>query len=198
MTTTKHYDPELDLDYDSGGMYCKNLFLKDRKGQFYYVIIPMKSTIDLRKLKETVKSSGNLRFASQTDVQNSLNSEPGAINPFGVMFNMTAQIRIICDDSLTAGTFLYFHPFLATEATAISYMDLVKFMEYHDHYIEVYDLDGDSLKVVPAHAYCPSRVELSQNAMESETGHRTTPGHINDTYLDGLQFETFQLPCCLL
>jgi len=155
-TTTKPYDPELNLDYDSGGMYCKNLVLKDRKGQFYYVIIPIKSTVNLRKLKEIVKASGNLRFASQTDVQNSLNSEPGAINPFGVMFNKTTRIRIIFDDSLTAGPFLYFHPFLATEATAISYIDLVKFTEYYDHYIEVYDLFSDSHTVLPVPAHISS------------------------------------------
>jgi len=139
-TTTKPYNMELNLEYDSGGTYCKNLFLKDRIGHFYYILLPLAKTVDMKKLKEFVKSKGNMRFASKTDVKEMLNCDPGAINPLGVMFNKSAKIRMIFDESLNTCSHVYVHPFIPNEATAISFIDLIKFVENFDHSIEVYDL----------------------------------------------------------
>jgi len=141
-TITKKYDPELNLDIDCDGLYCKNLFLKDRKGNFYYVVIPLKGSVDLKKLKTVLHTKGNLSFTTKNDLWNILRSEPGAVSIFGVMYNIIHPIKIVFDISLTTVKALYFHPFFCNEATAIRFEDLVTFAEYFGHRIEVLDLDN--------------------------------------------------------
>jgi len=48
-TSTKPYDPEMLLDHVNHGVYCKSLVLKDRKGTYYLVIIPINQKIDLKQ-----------------------------------------------------------------------------------------------------------------------------------------------------
>lgn len=204
-TETKTYDADLNLVSDSGGVYCKNLFLKDRKGNYYYVIIPTRTDIDMRKLKEIVKARGNLRFASSTDVNLMLNSEPGAINPFGVLFNEPDSFRIIMDQSLATCSRLYFHPFLATEATAISLSDLLKFTDFFNHHIEMQNLfDEDFERSVTVNINQPcsdSETKFAEVNMDQLCSYADPI--VDDSSWDALQFETFQLnlssfPCCLL
>jgi len=135
----KPYDPELNLDHDSDGTYCKNLLLKDRKGCFYYVIIPTQHKLDLKRFKSTVGAHRNVNFACEADVWRLVQCKPGALTPFGAMFtNHDSNLRIIIDKILVeSSSRLYFHPFVADEALSLTFCDLVKFIEHHNHTIEI-------------------------------------------------------------
>lgn len=143
-TLTKPYDPELLLDHDAQGVYCKNLVLKDRKGIYYLVIIPINQKIDLKQFKNFVGAYRNVSFACEKDVQKMLGCNQGTVSPFGVMFNeIPSKLRIILDAPLMRNPFnlyMYFHPFVAHEAMSISFKNLKKFVEYYDHKIEPMNL----------------------------------------------------------
>jgi len=143
-TSTKPYDPEMLLDHDNHGVYCKNLVLKDRKGTYYLVIIPINQKIDLKQFKNFVSAYRNVSFACEQDVQKMLGCDQGSVNPFGVMFNQNpSKLRIILDAPLTRNPFnlyLYFHPFVPHEAMSISYKNLKKFVENFEHHIEPMNL----------------------------------------------------------
>jgi len=144
-TSTKSYDPDLLMDHDSHGVFCKNLVLKDRKGTYYLVIIPINKKIDLKRFKNFVGTHRNVSFACEKDVQAMLGCDQGTVSPFGVMFNKnpTSKLRIIMDAPLERHPFnlyLYFHPFVANEAMSISFKNLKKFVEHFDHEIETMNL----------------------------------------------------------
>jgi len=143
-TTIKVYDPDLLLDHDDHGVYCKNLVLKDRKGMYYLVIIPINMKIDLKKLKNFVVAHRNVNFACKNDVNKILGCDQGSVSPFGVMFNQDpSKLRVIVDTPLMDNPFnlfMYFHPFVSSEAVSISARNLTKFVEYFDHNLELMNL----------------------------------------------------------
>ena len=59
------------------GTFCKNLFLKDRRGQYYLVIIHEDERVDLKALKNQLKAHRNLSFATPTDLKDLLGVRPG-------------------------------------------------------------------------------------------------------------------------
>lgn len=209
---TKSYDPALNMDFDSDGTYCKNLLLKDRKGQYYLLIIPMSKQIDLKKLKFVLNAHRNLSFAQTADVQRLLYAEPGAISPFGVMFSkQPQQIRIIVEYSLSICSRLYFHPFVGKEAISISFTDLDKFIELFYHYIEVYSLFGQetdmSLTLMSSQhelSLCAGSKRSKKATCNFESG-KSFYKSLYDECMDSLEFETMNLDmrqitssCCLL
>lgn len=143
-TTIKPYDPDLLLDHDDYGVYCKNLVLKDRKGVYYLVIIPINMKIDLKQFKNLVGASRNVSFASEKDVQRILGCDQGYVSPFGVMNNQDpSKLRVIIDTPLMHSPFnlfMYFHPFVSHEAASISARNLVKFVKYYNHELELVNL----------------------------------------------------------
>lgn len=99
---------------NSKGTFCKNLFLKDRKGQFYLVIIPENETVDLKALKIQLGAHRNLSFGCPGDMKRLLGVSPGGVTPFGLLHDSTRgqQVRVAIATSLTSPShsLLNFHP----------------------------------------------------------------------------------------
>ena len=141
-TMTKEYDTDANLVTDTQGTYCKNLLLKDRKGQFYLVIIRIDQNIDLKSLKQLVKAHRNFSFATPQEMKQLMNVEANGVTPFGILFDDESKVRIIIDKSLTSVAGLYFHPFDERAATLISFSELERFVMRCKHNMEVYDLSA--------------------------------------------------------
>jgi len=194
----KPYDSELLLDHDAHGVYCKNLVLKDRKGQFYLVIIPINQKIDLKKLKVTVGASRNVSFACESDVIRILGCNYGSVCPFGVMFNHEpSNLRIIIDESLAeSSSKLYFHPFIGSEALAISYLDLEIFVNANNHCVEVLHL-SEICEFDDRFFSGPSSNAVSSNLWQSQISE-----YFNDLmdslHLESVNLDVRDLPCSIM
>jgi len=113
------------------GIFCKNLFLKDRRGQFYLVIIPEHENVDLKYLKKCVGAYRNFSFGSADDLMLLLGAEAGIVSPFGMMCDTSHRVRIIIDSSLAhSHLLLNFHPFVPWLTTVIKFCDLCKFVSF--------------------------------------------------------------------
>lgn len=123
------------------GLFCKNLFLKDRKDQFYLVIIPDHQKVDLKSLKKTVGAHRNFSFGQVDDLKQLLGVEPGCVTPFGIMCDHSHKVRVIIDSSLTEPHFLLnFHPFVPWLTTVIKFCDLDNFISFYGCQLEILDL----------------------------------------------------------
>jgi len=127
------------------GVFCKNLFLKDRKGQFFLVITFENKNLDMKFLKTTVKASRNFSFGQENDLFSYLKCVPGGVTPFGLMHDDLKSVRCIIDEDLTViDNNLNFHPYDPSKTVLITVEGLIKYVEYTGHEAEVVPLASGS------------------------------------------------------
>ena len=141
--TIRYFDPPRPSHMT--GIFCKNIFLKDRKGQFYFVICNETTDIDLKKLKSLVRAHRNFSFASTNDLDLKLALTPGAVSPFGLINDPEHSVRFIVDKAMVKearekDVLLNFHPIVDFLTTLMSVDDLMKFVAYCGHEAELVDL----------------------------------------------------------
>ncbi|KXT83542.1 prolyl-tRNA synthetase associated domain-containing protein [Streptococcus panodentis] len=115
------------------GQQVKNLFLKNKKGrQFYLVILRDEKTADIRRLAE-VLGEKRLSFANSSDLERLLQVQPGAVTPFGLLFDREHRVQLIVDEDVDASQTVGFHPFVNHRTLNIAYTDFLRFLEKAEH-----------------------------------------------------------------
>jgi Ala-tRNA(Pro) deacylase len=114
------------------GSHCKNLFLEDRKGAAWLVVLPAEKALDLRVLAEAL-GTRRLSFASAGRLEEALGLTPGSVSPFGVANDRAGKVRVVLDRDLLARETLKFHPLVNTRTTVISPEGLLRFLEESGH-----------------------------------------------------------------
>jgi len=113
---------------DLRATHCKNLFLRNNKGNRHYLVITEASkAVDLKTLNRTL-GEDRLSFASPERLQRCLGLEPGSVSPFGLLNNTAKDVRVIVDAELRAAERLGFHPNINTATLEISRPDLERFL----------------------------------------------------------------------
>ena len=138
-SVTSQYQAIKELRNGQPGVFCKNLFLKDRAGTFYLIIVHEDALVDIKSLKRNLQACRSLSFASQEDLSFILCVIPGAVSPFALLNAREKQtpLRIIIDkDLIDKQQFLNFHPLTSEETTAVSYPSLSKFVHYCGYEVE--------------------------------------------------------------
>jgi len=116
------------LTQDIPGASCKNLFLKDSKGNFYLIVAIFDTQIKLKNLSKYLKAP-ELRFASPELLKEYLGVEPGSVTPFGLLADHEHKIRVLLDERLFENEKLGFHPLRNSATTVISPENLKQFIE---------------------------------------------------------------------
>lgn len=111
------------------GTQCKNLFLRNKKGDHHYLAILEIST--RADLKEIVKLVGDdrLSFGSPERLRTELGLTPGSVSPFGLLNDDDGSVAVLIDRRLTGAERLIFHPNINTASVVIAWADLEKFLE---------------------------------------------------------------------
>ncbi len=121
------------------GQHCKNMFLRNKKGNIHYLIISdSKKQIDLKLLSKQIGSSG-LSFASEDRLNKYLGLKAGAVSPYGLINDTEKKVIVLIDKGLTDKSIVNFHPNVNTATIGVSYADLEKFIKWHGnefHYID--------------------------------------------------------------
>jgi Ala-tRNA(Pro) deacylase len=115
---------------DLRGTHCKNLFLRNKKGNRHYLVVaPTSRTVDLRALNRILQED-RLSFASPERLKKCLGLEPGSVSPFGLINDATKDVRVILDEDLRNSSFLGFHPNINTATLDVSFADFEKFLDW--------------------------------------------------------------------
>ena len=110
------------------GAHCKNLFLRNNKGNRHYLVIaPVTRGIDLKRLTAQL-GEDRLSFASAERLKRWLGVEAGSVSPFGLLNDVSREVRVVCDAALRAAPALGFHPNVNTATLEISLADFEKFL----------------------------------------------------------------------
>ncbi len=124
------------------GAHCKNLFLKDKSGQLWLVVMLEDDRLDM-KLAQARLGSGRLSFASADLMRAVLGVEPGTATPFTVLNPTATPVQVILEERMMRESLLNYHPLTNDATTTIASVDLVAFLRAQGHAPRTVDLlDG--------------------------------------------------------
>ncbi|MCC0632947.1 MULTISPECIES: prolyl-tRNA synthetase associated domain-containing protein [unclassified Clostridioides] len=122
------------------GCQCKNLFLRNAKGNKYYLIVVRGDKhVDLNSVKEKIGSS-RLSFASPERLYNVLKLLPGSVNPFSLVNDTERKVELYIDEDVIKEEYLNFHPNINTKTVNISRKGFEEFLEYLKYPIQSIDV----------------------------------------------------------
>jgi len=108
--------------------HCKNLFLRNQKGDRHYLLILEHSKkADLRAVATQI-GDGKLSFGSPERLLKHLGLTPGSVSPFGLIHDSSHSVRVVVDRDLQAAARLSFHPNINTATLVVSKDDFVRFL----------------------------------------------------------------------
>lgn len=123
---------------------CKNIFLRNHKGNKHYlVILEHLATLDIKDLEQRLRQ-GKLSFASPGRLKKYLGVEPGSVTPFGLINDAEHHVHLFIDQELSKFDRLSFHPNINTASLVVSRTDLMRFIEFHGNsyqFMELYNKD---------------------------------------------------------
>lgn len=112
------------------GSRCKNLFLRNEKGNTHYlVIIDQSKNVNLKRLAVELGEK-RLSFASPGGLLKHLGLTPGSDSVFGLINNPERDVVVILDEALQKEKTINFHPNVNNETLTILYSDLLKFLHW--------------------------------------------------------------------
>ena len=128
------------------GSHCKNLFVKNSKGDKWILTMPGSERADLKSIAEKLVSS-RLSFCSADEMQSDIGVTPGAVTPLAIVNNSEKNVKLVVDKKLADNGIINCHPLINTATISIAFSDLVKFVEHTGHGITVLELCATNLNV---------------------------------------------------
>lgn len=127
---------------DIPSAHCKNLFIRNHKGNRHYlVILEHTQQLDIHDLEKRLKQ-GKLSFASDERMQKYLRLTPGSVSPFGLINDHGHHVHLFIDENLKLATRISFHPNNNTASIIVSFSDFLKFLHWTKNkfeYVKLYD-----------------------------------------------------------
>jgi len=130
---SKYWDP-------IQGTQCKNLFLRNKKGDRHYlVVLEISKRADLKDLVKLVNDD-RLSFGSPDRLMAELGLTPGSVSPFGLLNDADGSVRVLVDQDLKGAARLIFHPNINTASVVVSWQDLERFLATRTNPVRVITL----------------------------------------------------------
>ena len=150
METTTHdheavftVEESAKIKQDIPGGHTKNLFLKDKKGNFFLLVAEGTAAIKLNKIHGLIGASGRVSFGKREALMELLGVKPGSVTAFAPMNDTENQVKVIIDEPLLRYDQINCHPLTNEATTTIKREDLLRFLEHVNHAPEIIQVSGD-------------------------------------------------------
>jgi len=110
------------------GGHSKNLFLKDKKGGLWLVVVRAALRVDLQALARQL-GAPRFSFGSAERLFETLAITPGSVTPFALLADNGHKVHPVLDAGLLECDPVNFHPLRNDRTTAIRPQDLIRFVE---------------------------------------------------------------------
>jgi Ala-tRNA(Pro) deacylase len=114
------------------GGHCKNLFLKDKAGKLWLVVMLESCRLDMMAAQGKL-GSARLSFASPDLMRSVLGVEPGSATPFTAINASALQVQVVLEAAMMREAQLNYHPLTNTQTTTIASADLLVFLRAQGH-----------------------------------------------------------------
>ncbi len=121
------------IKQDIPGGHTKNLFLKDKKGNFFLIVAEGVASIRLNQVHGLIGASGRVSFGKPEALMELLGVKPGSVTAFSAMNDVDGKVKVIIDEPLLRHDLINCHPLTNEATTTISREDLLRFLEHIDH-----------------------------------------------------------------
>ena len=122
------------------GTPCKNLFLRNKKGNRHYlVVLEISKQADLKHIARLV-SDDRLSFGSPERLMAELGLTPGSVTPLGLLNDHDRSVRVLIDRDLRDASGLILHPNINTASVVVSWADLEKFLESRGNPVSIVNI----------------------------------------------------------
>lgn len=134
--TVEHHPPVYTVEEaerhwkDIAGTHCKNLFIRNKKGNHHYLLVLEASrSADLKALA-SVLGEDRLSFASAERLMKYLGLLQGSVSPFGLINDSGKEVQVVLDKTLAQSDRVNFHPNDNTATLGLSLGDFEKFLKW--------------------------------------------------------------------
>jgi Ala-tRNA(Pro) deacylase len=118
---------------DIPGGHSKNLFLKDKKGRLFLLVLEEDAVLDLKRAPKAFGAFGRVSFGPSELLEEVWGVKPGAVTPFGAINDPQGRVTVVLDEAMMRHERLNFHPLVNTRTTGLKSADLVKFLRATGH-----------------------------------------------------------------
>ncbi len=110
------------------GEVCKNLFLQNRKGGKYFLVVVSKDKkAYLKKLEQYLGEK--VTFASPEDMLRLLGVTPGSVTLLGLIHDAQKEVIVVIDEALWANEELQMHPLVNTSSLVMKRQEVQTFLD---------------------------------------------------------------------
>lgn len=120
-----------DLKERIDGVGVKNIFLTNKRGGYFLVLIKDNKRLDIKML-ESIFNTGHLSFCSDIELKDILGVESGSVSVFNIINDKLNKVFIFIDRELISKRVL-FHPNINTRTISINYNDVIRVIDYLNH-----------------------------------------------------------------
>ena len=126
------------------GAHSKNLFLKNKKNEFFLFSCLENTKINLKEISKSLKI-GNLSFAKENYLKECLGVIPGSVTPFGLLNDIENKVIFFCDSKFLKNQIVNFHPLTNTSTIGMKIEDFINFLIENKKKVNIYDFTNYSL-----------------------------------------------------
>ena len=121
------------------GRHTKNLFLKDKRGAYWLVVLPAERRADLKSMA-VVLGAGRFSFANPDDMLRLLGVTPGSVTPLAALCPAAADVAVVFDASFVGSGRIAVHPLRNTATLAVDFEEMIGWMFKQDRPCRIVDL----------------------------------------------------------
>ena len=128
------------------GAHSKNLFLKNKKNEFFLLSCQEEDKINLKKISKLLEL-GNVSFAKQEYLEQYLKIKPGSVSPFALLNDSGGFVNFYLEQTLYESKLVNFHPLINTFTITIETNKFIEFMIENNKNIHIFSAkEGKVLK----------------------------------------------------
>ena len=128
------------------GAHSKNLFLKNKKNDFFLLSCEESNKIDLKKISKSL-NFGNISFANEEYLHQYLKIKPGSVSPFALLNDLENKVNFYLEENLYESELLNFHPLVNTLTITMETYEFIEFMIENNKKIHIFSsIEGKILK----------------------------------------------------
>jgi len=118
---------------DLGGGHSKNLFLKDKKDNYFLLTVGEAAQVDLKQVHHAIGAASRVSFGRPEMLMELLGVIPGAVTVFGLINDTGRRVKPFLDATLMEHETINAHPLTNEATTQISRVDLLRFLAATGH-----------------------------------------------------------------
>ena len=126
------------------GAHTKNLFLKNKKNNFFLFSCDENAVVDLKKFSKSIDAK-NMSFANEAYLEQFLGIKPGSVSPYALLNDKNNIVEFYLDEKLYKSEIINFHPLINTTTITIKTIEFVNFLLEKKKKINIFSLDNYSI-----------------------------------------------------